>query len=629
MNVRTRLVSGFVLMALFVLALFGWVAYRTVIESNHGHEVALLVDLAQDQEIKLKQRLEQGATSNQLLSQLDFTQTKNSALILLDQQYRFLGSGSDVDLFDIRLDQFPYQRIFSQKGLSGSLESQQRHYSWATRPLQEGNLHLVILHQEESSQPDYSKTLGQRLLVTAFVIIWLAFWIALIFSKRIIQQLDQQNSALLHLALYDDLTDLPNRRSLNDHLQHLDENTHYALLIIDLNNLRDINDTLGHSSGDELIKVAAERILLAIDKTRSHCDIVARLGGDAFAVLCEVTNARQGEEIAREILYQISLPIHIDNMDIVTHASIGCAHYPQDADSAESLLKRAEVSMFHAKQVSINFQSYNNEIDPFSKQRLELMSSLREAIEEGQLLTYFQPKINLSNMHTTGVEVLVRWQHPEKGIIPPDQFIPLAETCDLIDKLTHYVLNEALRQCHYWNKEGKYISVAVNLSARNLLDANLVSQVEGLLQKWQVPAKQLKLEVTESVIMSDPEVALHTLNQLHKIGTPLSVDDYGTGYSSLSYIKLLPISEIKIDRTFVSDMLTNQEDEVIVNSTIELAHKLGLCVVAEGVEDQATLQRLSELQCNQAQGFHMSRPLPVDELNEWLHQSEWPVLPRS
>ena len=621
MNIRVRLISGFVLMALFILALFGWVAHRTAIETNHGHEVALLVDLAHDQSVLLNMRLNLGESLPALITQLGLNQTQHSALILLGPQHQFLGSGSPITLFEIPLDQFPYQKLFAEGLANGSLEIADRHYSWAAAPLQQ-ELQLVLLHQEELSQPFYSEALAQRMIFAAVVIIWLAFWISLIFSKRIIRQLDEQNAALQHQALFDELTDLPNRRSLNDQLMHLDKDKNYALLIVDLNNLRDINDTLGHRSGDELISIAAERI----QRATKSCEIVARLGGDAFAVLSKITKPQQGEEVAREILYQISMPIHIDNMDIITHASIGCALYPQDAVSPESLLKKAEVSMFHAKQVSINFQTYHSEIDPFSKQRLELMSSLRDAIENGQLRAYYQPKVKLCHMKTTGVELLVRWQHPEKGLIPPDQFIPLAEACDLIDKLTHWVLNEALRQCHQWNLEGKEISVAVNLSARNLLDANLITQVEGLLNKWQIPPHQLKLEITESEIMSDPEAALQTLNQLHKIGTPLSVDDYGTGYSSLSYIKLLPISEIKIDRAFVSDMLTDPEDEVIVHSTIELAHKLGLCVVAEGVEDQATLQRLAELKCNRAQGYHMSRPLPADQLDEWLAQSDWPVL---
>jgi len=620
MSIRIRLVIGFVLISLFVLVLFGIVTHRTTLEINHNYELSLLKSFVTDQANTLDNQLSQGASIDQLAQQLPLINSSFSRFVLLDQHNQLIDNHSSYDSFNIRLSEFPFQQLLST-GLSGSITLNQHYYAWAAKPLQENKFTLFMLHQSEYNPPANARALGKRMLITALVITWLAFWVALIFSKRIIRQLDEKNAALTHKALYDDLTSLPNRYRLHESLQQLNNNTSYALLVVDLNNLRDINDTLGHRSGDELLKVAAERI----SQTATPNLIVARLSGDEFAVLLETNTPHQAEEIARKILYEISKPIHIDEMDIVTHASIGCAHYPHDAETPDSLLNRAEVSMFHAKQTNINYQAYNNEIDPLNKQRLELMSSLRKAIDQGQLRAYYQPKIELATQHTTGVEVLVRWQHPEKGIINPDEFIPIAERCNLIDKLTHWVLDEALRQCHMWKQNDLDLTVAVNLSARNLLDANLASQVEALLTKWQIPAKQLKLEVTESMIMSDPETALHTLNRLNTMGVSLSVDDYGTGYSSLAYIKKLPIQEIKIDRTFVKDMLHNRDDSVIVQSTIELAHNLGLCVVAEGVENEATLQRLAELQCNRAQGYYMSRPLPATQFEEWLQTCKWPA----
>lgn len=610
-------------MALLVLALFGLVTHRSTLEVNHSNELALLKSLISDQAYILETQLNQGADIEQLARQLPLTHSRFSRFVLLDREHQLISSNksdNSYDNFSLQLNKFPFKSLLTDQ-LSGSIELNKHDYSWAATPLQDERFTLFLLHQSEQDGTTNSWALGQRMLITALVIIWLAFWVALIFSKRIIRQLDEQNAALMHQALYDDLTNLPNRYRLHESLRQLNSTSQYALLVVDLNNLRDINDTLGHRSGDELLKVAAERINQAAGQNL----MVARLSGDEFTVLLEIDTPRQAEEVARDILYEISKPIHIDEMDIVTHASIGCAYYPHDAETADSLLNRAEVAMFHAKQTNINYQHYHDDIDPLSKQRLELMSSLREAIDKDQLRAYFQPKIDLSTLQTTGVEVLVRWRHPERGIITPDEFIPLAERCNLIDKLTHWVLDEALRQCHQWKQNGLNLSVAVNLSARNLLDANLASQVEALLTKWQIPAKQLKLEVTESMIMSDPEAAIHTLNRLNIMGIPLSVDDYGTGYSSLAYIKKLPIQEIKIDRTFVTDMLYNREDAVIVRSTIELAHNLGLCVVAEGVEDNATLQRLAELKCNRVQGYYMSRPLPAAQLAKWLKECEWPA----
>ncbi len=614
MNVRARLLTGFTIVALFVLSVFAVLGHYSAIDLTHKHEQMLLGDYAESLANDISRHLQRYGEKEGMVSLPLMQPSEHNITVLLNKQNQVILSNQP------NAKQIAFQTLLPSSLRNGAITLFDKRYSWAIAAIPDTPYRLLLLHNEVEVS-SYLHALNLKILITALISIGLAFLAALFLSKRIVRILDAQNAAIEYHALHDEITNLPNRRALSQHLQHIRAPSHYNLLIIDLNNLRDVNDTLGHHAGDQLVRVAGRRI----KEMASHCEIIARLGGDAFAILCTL-EVEKAEALARELIYQLSMPIEIDGMSIITHASIGCACYPDDADSPEVLLNHAEIAMSHSKQENINFQRYNSSIDPFSQQRLGLISRLREAIQNGELCAYYQPKVDLKNMQTTGVEVLVRWNHPQRGIIPPDHFIPIAERCDLIDKLTHWVLDEALHQCHVWHSQGLRLSVAVNLSARNLMDANLASHVEALLNKWQIPPNQLKLEITESIIMADPETALHTLKQLDSLGVPLSVDDYGTGYSSLSYIKRLPVSEIKIDRTFVKDMLTNQEDEVIVASTIELAHKLGLCVVAEGVENKATLERLAELQCERAQGYHMSPPLPALELDKWLAHCDWPAI---
>jgi EAL domain-containing protein (putative c-di-GMP-specific phosphodiesterase class I) len=299
-------------------------------------------------------------------------------------------------------------------------------------------------------------------------------------------------------------------------------------------------------------------------------------------------------------------------------ASVGIALYPQHGEDVDTLLQHADVAMYEAKRTHSGHEIYSVEHDPYNPVRLAMVGQLRKALDENQVVLHYQPKIDLESGKVVGAEALVRWKHPERGLIPPDEFVPMAERTGLIKPLSRYVLDRALAQCRAWRDSGLELKVSVNLSARNLLDPTLPDDVTKLLTKWGLPAQLLALEITESTIMIDPKRAMEVLGRLNSMGIALSIDDFGTGYSSLVYLKELPVHELKIDRTFVARMAQNRGDAFIVRSTIDLAHNLRLKVVAEGVEDENTMAELTRLGCNIAQGFHVSRPLPPEAFDSWL-----------
>jgi len=427
------------------------------------------------------------------------------------------------------------------------------------------------------------------------------------------------------MAFYDAITALPNRNLLYDRLQAAIQDSRrtgkmLALLLMDLDHFREINDTLGHRRGDLLLQQLGERLGKAIYDR----DFVARLGGDEFAVLLRELSARDDVFIAVGKITKALEPFFvIEDVPIALETSIGIALCPEHGKDADTLIQRADVALYAAKKTGRGHALYAQELDPYSPQRLALMAELRDAIERNQLVLYYQPTINLATRTVFGVEALVRWRHPERGVIPPDQFIGPAEQTGLIHPLTRWVLETAMQQCVGWLQAGLDLMVSVNLSARNLLDQKLPKTVASLLRASGVAPHRIRTEITESAIMTDPAGAGEVLAKLHGIGLRLSIDDFGTGYSSLNHLRKLPIDEIKVDRSFVSGMNANDDDAKIVRSTIELAHHLGLEVVAEGVETPEVLNRLVEMGCDAAQGYHFSRPLPADEFVGWLRQSSW------
>ena len=426
---------------------------------------------------------------------------------------------------------------------------------------------------------------------------------------------------LRHDALHDALTGLPNRvflqREVTAALARIDtgELTGLAVGLMDLDRFKEVNDTLGHGLGDQLLQEVARRL-----EDAAGGAVVARLGGDEFAFLVTRGSDRAEDVLALvgAMLHALEQPVDLGGVDVEVGASVGLAFAPEHATDVGDLLKRADLAMYEAKSGGSGVRTYEPSMDTSNPQRLALVGELRQAIERSELRVEVQPKARLDTGEVTGVEALVRWEHPLRGAVPPDVFVPVAERSGLIRPLTLLVLDRALSACAGWRSEGRDVSVAVNLSARSLVDADLVEDVARTLHRYRVPPRLLTLEITEGSVMTDPTRAMGLLVALRDMGVRLSVDDFGTGYSSLSYLKRLPVHEVKIDRSFVTNMVLDADDATIVRSIVDLAANLSLDVVAEGVEDAAAWDALAALGCTYTQGWHLGRPMPVEELGPWL-----------
>jgi diguanylate cyclase (GGDEF)-like protein len=431
----------------------------------------------------------------------------------------------------------------------------------------------------------------------------------------------QFEETLAHQALHDDLTGLANRRLLREDAGHAlarsgREATRVAVLLIDLDGFKEINDTLGHGVGDRLLQQVGERLA---DTVRG-ADSVARLGGDEFAVLAVgLQPVDEPDHLAARLQQALHLPFHVEGLTLDVEASIGVAVAPEHGKDIDTLLRCADVAMYAAKADRAGVAVYAPRFDEHTPQRLAMLGELRRALEgQEQLVLHYQPKVSLDEDGLVGVEALLRWHHPTRGLVAPGDFLPTAEGAGLIHDLTRYVLAAALRQSAVWQGQGQPIPVSVNVSTRCLLDLSLPDRVAELLSLHGVPADLLVLEITETTIMADPGRALTVLQRLSEQGIHISIDDFGTGYSSMSYLRRLPVDEIKIDRTFVSDLAGHEYDPALVRTMVDLGHSLGLNVVAEGVEDTQTLTRLSALGCDVAQGYLTGRPMPAEQLTSLL-----------
>lgn len=437
------------------------------------------------------------------------------------------------------------------------------------------------------------------------------------------------NEELTYQALHDALTDIPNRTLLYDRLQQAihvakRERQSVALMMMDLDRFKEINDAMGHHSGDLVLQAVAARLR----GTLRQSDTVARLGGDEFAmVLPGIGNNDTAIQAARKILNAVQAPLSLEGRHLDIGVSLGIVLYPDQGEETGLLMQRADVAMYAAKRNKSGYAFYDAEADRYSVDRLALQGELRYGIEHDELLLYYQPKIDFHSSRISGLEALVRWQHPRHGLMFPDDFIPLAERTDLIKPLTVWILHEALRQCGIWQRNGLPLTIAVNISAASLQDPQFPELVAATLATTGAEAAWLELEITETAIMKEPAVAIDAIGKLNHMGVQLAIDDFGTGYSSMAYLKKLLVAKIKIDKSFVMDMNTNKNDAVIVRSLIGLGHNLGLSVVAEGVESQEVWDQLKVLGCDSAQGYSMSRPIPPDKLDDWLKQSPWGLSP--
>jgi diguanylate cyclase (GGDEF)-like protein/PAS domain S-box-containing protein len=438
----------------------------------------------------------------------------------------------------------------------------------------------------------------------------------------------KQAAALEHQALHDALTGLPNRRLLHDRLSHALQSARkqdgiLALIVMDLDRFKDINDTLGHHTGDLLLQQVCARLVRLVRPS----DTVARLGGDEFALLLPGADEVYARHVSQKVMLALNKLFEIGNHQLYVGGSLGIALYPPHGDDVPALIQHADVAMYQAKRTNSGCSVYDVQQDRHSVHRLSLEKDLREAIENDTLELHYQPKVDLRNGAMIGVEALLRWTHPQHGPVPPNELIPMSEETGLIKPLTMWVMNAALHQCSEWRRTGIDLNVAVNLSVWNLQDPSLVDSIRAALATWGVPAASLGLEITESGMMADPERALITLNALDAMGIELAVDDYGTGFSSLAYLHRLPVDSLKIDKSFVMDMTTNADNSTIVRSTIDLAHGLGVKVVAEGVETEQAYQQLRDMGCDTAQGYYIGRPKPAAAIARLFQGTAAQVVP--
>jgi len=442
-------------------------------------------------------------------------------------------------------------------------------------------------------------------------------------------ELRSLNAELVHQTMHDALTGLPNRVLLIDRLQNAIQQakrTHSRVVVflLDLDHFKDVNDTLGHPTGDLLLQEIGRRLPHALREG----DTVGRLGGDEFALVLPDANQEGAWEVARKLLEELSTPFNVHGHALALDASLGMAIFPDHGEDDATLLRRADVAMYAAKKSEESIAVYSPEVDTFSVERLALMADLRQAIELDQLNLYYQPIIELKSGKVTRAEALARWNHPVKGMILPDLFINMAESTGLIKPLTDWVLRSAISQLSQWQREGFDMTVSVNISVRNLLDATLPEHIKQLCEDNNVASYRINCEITENDLMANHELVMKTLTHPDMGEIDFSIDDFGTGYSSLSYLKRLPVQEVKIDRSFITDMLQDSDDATIVRSIIDLAHNLGLRVVAEGVEDAETMIRLRALNCDFAQGYYFLRPVPANELHSAIAVVKEAATPR-
>lgn len=440
----------------------------------------------------------------------------------------------------------------------------------------------------------------------------------------------QANGELQFLAVHDPVTGLPNRALIVDRLERgiltaQRDDRQLALIMIDLNNFKDVNDTLGHAAGDQLLVSLGKRLLGLVEDDLT----LGRLGGDEFAVVLPGAGIDRALAVSATLQDILQQPIDIGDRIITLDASMGVSIYPDQGTRPSDLMQCADVAMYVAKRNKLAVSVYNSQNNPYGQGHIELTRDLRTAIKRNDIDLYLQPKVDIRSGTLIGAEALARWRHPVQGDVPPSKFVPILEQAGLIREFTLQVLEKAVRYCKQCERAGYEISVAVNLSVHNLHDETLPDQVEDILARHDLDSSRLTLEITESAVMDDYMKSIEVLGELSDMGIELSIDDFGTGYSSLGYLKRMPVQQLKIDRSFVGDMIMSRDDAVIVRSTIDLAHNLGLKTVAEGVETETVLAVLSEMGCDMAQGYLVSRPLPMEEFFLFLKNCDWIVEPAS
>ncbi len=449
-------------------------------------------------------------------------------------------------------------------------------------------------------------------------------------QHKAVVRLKEAEDRLMHRALHSRTTGLPNRtllRSTLDTLLQGDANNGFSVILLNINNFHEFNKTLGHSNGDAILSILTERLsalcqdidkVVAIEGSDSRLHYVASVEGVSFALIVQELDPALIHSVVLNLLRNMEKPFEYQGLTLDVDATAGIAFHPAHGSCSENLLRNAHIALEAAGSTNEKFAIYSQEIDPYNQRRISLLGELRNAIEQDGLQLYFQPQINLNTLQVSGAEVLIRWIHPEYGFIPPDEFIPLAERTGVIQPLTYWICRKAFAIKQALSTQGYDINLSINISARNLQDPQFKDQICQIAKETNTSLDKVIMELTETAVMHNPDDALRVMGELSAAGIRLSIDDFGTGYSSLSYLKKLPVNEIKIDRSFVMEMASNNDDQVLVHTTLTMGHNLSLEVVAEGIEDAATLDKLKEMGCDLAQGYHIARPMPAENLFTWL-----------
>ena len=465
-----------------------------------------------------------------------------------------------------------------------------------------------------------------RLSISAFLTFWLAVWSALMISSLITKKFIKGNIRLNYLASHDSLTQLPNRSFLHDKVNRFlkpinstDQTPNKkiaeaSILLIDLNKFKDVNDAMGHQIGDSLLKEIALRLGQFVDENT----LVFRYGGDEFVIWQEKSKQGNAKALAEQIIKKFRQPILTEGLSFEMSASIGIACYPEDGTTFNDLFKHADIAMYHAKRLRLGYQSYQKRLDLRSDLRVNLRGQLNHALAQDEFVLYYQPKVRLTDGKIFGVEALVRWQHPEEGLLAPDMFINIIEQSAIVHEFTRCIFKQAIAQCKSWMQQDLRLSVAVNISPYNLMDPELMPFLQKQLDFYQVPAELIEIELTESATMVGIETTQKVFNELKSMGVQLSIDDFGTGMSSLAYIKKLNVDYIKIDRSFITNIVTDTKDEAIIMSVLLLCQKLKREVIIEGVETKEQKDKLISLGCKFAQGYYFGKPMPEEELTTRL-----------
>lgn len=513
--------------------------------------------------------------------------------------------------------------INTKKSSHGFIDIDSDRLFWVYENYPVDNLSILIVNKTYALDKAISYV-SNRLFITAFLTFWLAVWVALFISALVTKRFEQSNDRLKYLATHDILTGLPNRAYLYEYAEpylnaenitkHQKLNTLLAVYVIDLDKFKDINDTMGHLVGDELLKAIAMRLCNLKEKNAQ----AIRYGGDEFVVWCDNLDESTAISLAENIVTLCRQPIKVNNYVFETSVSVGVTYYPTSGLQLDDLLKNADIAMYQAKKHRLGFQVFQQELFTRSEFRINLRGQLNSALDKNQFVLYYQPKVQLSDNNIIGVEALVRWSHPVEGLLGPNMFIDIIEQSMFVHEFTRYVLLHAIIQCRAWLDNGIELSIAVNISPYNLMDPDLVSYISDLLVHYKVPAALIEIELTENASMVNIEKTQEIFAQLKKLGVKLSIDDFGTGMSSLSYIKHLDVDFIKIDRSFIMDVVTDKRDEAVISSLLVLCKKLNKLTIAEGVETIEQADKLTSLGCDLAQGYLYSKPLPVEEMTKLL-----------